>query len=122
LRAEIEFIDTFFTKNEIDEIWIVHPDPFPKTQDQKKRLTSPHFLAKYKNLIKTNGILHLKTDDHSLYLYSLKTIKSSNPTNFVFTEDLYNSPLVSNHHSIKTRYEQKALETNGLIYYIMWSY
>ena len=30
LRTRIEFINSFFTENEVDEIWITFPDPFPK--------------------------------------------------------------------------------------------
>ena len=73
LRSRIEFIDSFFAPNEVDEIWITFPDPQPRESREKKRLTSPRFINRYLNFLKKDGIIHLKTDAHALYEYSLDT-------------------------------------------------
>ena len=41
LRTRIEFINSFFSRDEADEIWITFPDPHPGTRNANKRLTSP---------------------------------------------------------------------------------
>ena len=37
IRTKIDFIENVFDKNEIKEIWITFPDPYPKKSDVKKR-------------------------------------------------------------------------------------
>lgn len=72
-RTQIEFIDHFFNQDEVSEIWITFPDPFPKKKHEKKRLTSPIFLELYRKILLKNGIVHLKTDSTSLFNYSVET-------------------------------------------------
>ena len=37
LRTQIQFLEHFFKKGEIDEIWVTFPDPRPKEKDDKRR-------------------------------------------------------------------------------------
>ena len=48
LRTQIQQLDQFFSEEEISELWITFPDPFPRDGDEKRRLTSPKFLDMYK--------------------------------------------------------------------------
>jgi len=73
-RTQIEFIDHFFSKDEINEIWITFPDPYPKKRHAQKRLTSPKFLNLYRKILLNNGIIHLKTDCTSLFNFSVETV------------------------------------------------
>ena len=41
LRTRIEFINSFFHEDEVDEIWITFPDPHPGEEIQIKDLP-PH--------------------------------------------------------------------------------
>lgn len=52
LRTQIELIDLFFEKDEVDEIWITFPDPQIKFKRAKHRMTHPDFLERYKNIVK----------------------------------------------------------------------
>ena len=38
LRTRIEFINSFFTKDEVDEIWIVFPDPHNRKRNSNKKI------------------------------------------------------------------------------------
>ncbi|MDR1886733.1 MAG: tRNA (guanosine(46)-N7)-methyltransferase TrmB [Prevotellaceae bacterium] len=78
LRIRIEFIDNFFARDEIDEIWITFPDP--QINKPRKRLTSPVFLDRYRKFLKSGGIVHLKTDSRMLYDYTLNVINESKLT------------------------------------------
>jgi tRNA (guanine-N7-)-methyltransferase len=71
LRTQIELIDCFFSENEVDEIWITFPDPQIKYRRGKHRLTHPDFLNRYKNILKSSAIVHLKTDSEFLHGYTL---------------------------------------------------
>ena len=72
LRTRIEFINSFFDKDEVDEIWLTFPDPQPKKSN--KRLSSCRFLNMYSNFLKQEGYIHLKTDSELLYSYTLNKI------------------------------------------------
>ncbi len=75
LRMPIENIAEFFPKNSVKEIWLTFPDPQSKKGKIKKRLTSPRFLNIYKKILKTNGLINLKTDNYNLFIYSQASIK-----------------------------------------------
>ncbi len=60
LRTQIDFIEKCFAPNEVDEIWITFPDPQLKKSKARKRLTSPMFLPRYKNILRPGGWIHLK--------------------------------------------------------------
>src|SRR4030067_341334 len=72
LRTPIERIDEFFSIGEVAEMWIPFPDPFPRRGKAKKRLTSPRFLNLYRNVLKSGGVIHLKTDDENLFNYTME--------------------------------------------------
>lgn len=70
LRTRIEFIKSFFGRDEVEEIWIPFPDPQLSRQRVKKRLTGSLFLNNYKTFLKKDGVVHLKTDSQELYRYT----------------------------------------------------
>lgn len=116
LRTRIEFTPSFFSCNEVNEIWITFPDPQPKKKN--KRLTSAFFLNIYQQFLMPEGIIHLKTDNRELYLYTLDVINYNNLNIEVACEDLYNSPVAEETFYIKTYYETKFLEQGLRIYYL----
>lgn len=107
LRAGIQYSDEFFEENELDEIWLIHPDPQVRDRDEAKRLTNPDFLSRYAKYLKKDGLFCLKTDSTFLYEYSLETIGNSGKYEIVeHTDDLYHSTLLEEHHGVKTHYEK----------------
>ena len=58
--------------NEVDKIYLNFSDPWPKKKHTKRRLTSPIFLEKYDLLFKNEKKIQMKTDNDSLYEYSLE--------------------------------------------------
>jgi tRNA (guanine-N7-)-methyltransferase len=107
LRAGIQYSDEFFSEKEVDEIWLVHPDPQVRDRDANKRLTNFRFLEMYSRFLKKDGMFYLKTDSSFLYDYTLETISSSALFEIVqHTDNLYDSSLLSEHFGVKTHYEQ----------------
>lgn len=122
LRIQIETILDYFAPGEIDEIWITFPDPQPQISREKKRLTSPRFLEKYKILLKQSGYVNLKTDDDGLHAYTSEKIEELGLNLHIRTEDLYNSEYADEVLSIKTYYEKKYLQHNKNINYLKFSF
>lgn len=116
LRTNIELIDRFFEPGEVSEIWITFPDP--QMKKVRKRLTSTRFLDLYRNILVSDGIVHLKTDSPFLYTYTDALVKLNGFSAEVNTADLYHSDIVNDILEIKTFYEQQWLERGLSIKYI----
>lgn len=122
LRIQIETILEYFEENEVSEIWITFPDPQPQDSREKKRLTNPTFLGRYKFVLKAGGFMNLKTDNDGFYNYTLEQIEILGLPKHVETADLYHSDLVDEVLSIKTYYEKKYLAVDKNINYVKWSF
>lgn len=124
LRTRIEFIDRFFAKDEIDEIWLTFSDPQPKDLKGTKRITSPIFIEKYKKFIKKNGIIHVKTDSKFLYDWTLKAYQETRYDILEYTDDLYGDFIqkkdveTAQILGIRTHYEKLFIEYTKTINYI----
>ncbi len=118
VRSKIELIENFFGPKEISGIWISFPDPQPKNKNIKRRLTSPKFLNRYKNILKPNSIIHLKTDNIMLFEYTLNVINKYNHSLLFSTKDLYNSGINEDVVLIQTYYEKMFLKKGIPINYL----
>ncbi|WP_312696415.1 MULTISPECIES: tRNA (guanosine(46)-N7)-methyltransferase TrmB [Sphingobacterium] len=122
LRIQIETILEHFEKGEIAEIWITFPDPQPQDSREKKRLTNPVFLERYKEILVPEGIMHLKTDNDGFFAYTVEQIELQGLPKLKETTDLYHSDLVDEVLSIKTYYEKKYLAEDKNINYVQWKF
>ncbi|MDQ0969108.1 tRNA (guanine-N7-)-methyltransferase [Flavobacterium sp. W4I14] len=122
LRIQIENLLDYFNEGEIDEIWITFPDPQPQDSREKKRLTFPAFLNRYKLVLKPGGNVNLKTDNDQLYVYTCEKVAELGLPVHKNTDHLYTSELVDEVLSIKTYYEKKYLLHDKNINYIQFSF
>lgn len=123
LRTRIELIDNFFAPGEVSEIWITFPDPFLKKGKDNRRLTALPFLKKYKTLLSSNGICHLKTDSTELFDFTLEVFENSNIVTLEdVNEDIYSGVLPIPELSYKTYYEEMHLAIGKKIKYIRFSF
>ncbi|MFI3266286.1 MAG: tRNA (guanosine(46)-N7)-methyltransferase TrmB [Rikenellaceae bacterium] len=106
VRTRIEFINSFFAENEVDEIWITFPDPQLRKRRVKKRLTAPEFLARYAKFLRAEGAINLKTDCLHLHRYSHLIASGNSLTIEAACEDIYGSGFADEILSVKTAYEQ----------------
>ncbi|MDR1758364.1 MAG: tRNA (guanosine(46)-N7)-methyltransferase TrmB [Bacteroidales bacterium] len=116
LRVNIEAIVDYFAPDEIDEIWITFPDPQPKKP--RKRLTSPQFIARYRELLTPEGIIHLKTDSDLLYQYTILTAQEQHWKIREKIDNIYLDNAIPLLTDIQTFYEQMWLKENRVISYL----
>ncbi len=117
LRTRIEHLEHYFEPGEINEIWIVFPDPFPAKEN--RRLTSPVFLDKYYDLLASGSKIHLKTDDDDLYDYSAETATDHPKFAIEFQSDnISDMRLPKPELNILTFYEQQHLQEKKTIKYL----
>lgn len=118
LRIYIDHLDEYFARDEVEEIWITFPDPYPKWSDRNKRLTSPKFLALYQKVLEKGGVIHVKTDSDRLFEFTRETLEEENCeiTDLVpnVHDERGDDPLLG----IKTYYEKKHIENGKTIKYL----
>ncbi len=116
VRIMVDHVEQIFAPSEIAEIWITFPDP--QVRKERLRLTAPVFLAKYKNILSPDGIIHLKTDDFFFYSYTLDVIREQQHQLLWATDDLYQSGIADDAVDIQTYYENRWLEMGKKICYL----
>ena len=125
VRTQIEQSIQYFTKEEVDEIWITFPDPQLRLSKAKKRLTHPQFLRLYQQFLKPGGIVHLKTDSPNLYLFTKTVIELYGLTLITATDDVYGTAFMQSDKwdqrcAIKTYYEGLNIASSNRIHYIQF--
>jgi len=118
IRTQIELIDLLFTENEVSEIWITFPDPQIKYKRTKHRLTNATFLAKYKTVLKEEGVVHLKTDSEFMHGYTLGLLHGAGHEVLYANHNVYNNEGAPEEvTAIQTFYEKQYLEVDKAITY-----
>lgn len=122
LRTNIEFIDRFFAPGEVAEIWLTFSDP--QMKKVTKRLTSTHFLARYRRFLQDGGLVHVKTDSNFLFTYTDALVEANRlPVEFR-TDDLYHTLAAEEAQDVKdilgirTYYESQWLVRGLTIKYL----
>lgn len=118
LRTNIEIITSFFAPNEVDEIWITFCDP--QMKKATKRLTSTYFMQRYQQIVKPDGIIHLKTDSPFLYTYTMEMLRLNPYPIIAQTNDLYAHEQYPDAQALQTHYEKQWLDRGLSIKYIEW--
>lgn len=121
LRTQIDRINEYFAKDEVSEIWITFPDPQLRQSKHKKRLTHPKYLRFYQQLLKADGLIHLKTDSPVLYQFTKKVIELYALPLHTDYGNLYQQPLLSDELKIKTHYEGLDIAGSNRIHYLCFS-
>jgi tRNA (guanine-N7-)-methyltransferase len=120
IRTRIDFIDTCFEENEVDEIWITFPDPQPQKTRTRNRLTNMIFVTRYKKILVDGGIINLKTDNEPFYDYTKEVIAENKMEILDATNDLYADTTQRDEEltNIKTYYEKLFSEKGFKICYL----
>lgn len=112
-------LENIFSESQVDKIYLNFSDPWPKKKHEKRRLTSDAFLDVYKKILKENGEIEFKTDNRSLFEYSIINM-NKNKMNIEYLtlnlhEDIDSGKLENEEPNIMTEYEEKFM-VNGPIY------
>jgi len=120
LCADAEKLDLLFPAGTFECIYINFCDPWPKARHAKRRLTYRKFLEKFKPLLAENGAIAFKTDNRTLFDFSLEEFPAAGFTLRDVTFDLHASEWAA--ENIMTEYEknfsEKGFKINRLVAYI----
>lgn len=108
-------LESLFGHQELDDVYIHHPDPWPKAKHWKHRLIQPEFMDKIYEMQKPGSILEFKTDSKDYFFWSVEIFKNSKYEMIQYTEDLHNSEYAS--ANFVTHFEKIFLKQGLPIYY-----
>ena len=92
-----------FDAGEVDRIYVNFCDPWPKSNQKKRRLTHGNFLKQYRKVLSEGGQLHFKTDNDKLFAWSVEEIPQFGFQLSEVTTDLHKDGPVG----VMTDYERK---------------
>lgn len=110
-----DHIETYLGENEIDKIYLNFSDPWPKERHAKRRLLHRNFINQYKKIMKKGGEIEFKTDNLNLFNFSLEEFQTCGMKLIESTNDLYQSPYIS--ENTPTEYEEKFISLEMKINY-----
>ena len=119
LRIHIGQITTYFAPREVEEIWIIFPDPFLKKESN--RLTHFRYLHLYELILVPGAKINLKTDSKELYDFTLETIAEQGCHIHENIADIYGKGKATGPLAIQTFYEKQHLANGRTIYFVSFS-
>ncbi|MEO6907075.1 MAG: tRNA (guanosine(46)-N7)-methyltransferase TrmB [Abditibacteriaceae bacterium] len=116
LRYQAGYLDEIFAPNELNNIYLFFPDPWPKTKHHKNRLVNDEFLKSTFILQRADSRFEIKTDNDEYFEWILRFAKNSQYEIEAQTTDLHQSRL--NVANFMTQFERlwtgKGLKTKYL--------
>lgn len=115
IRMDAEEIVDVFGAEEVDKIYLNFSDPWPKDRHAKRRLPSREFLHRYDEILKKDGNLEFKTDNHDLFQFALEELEPAGWHLDEVTEDLHHD-MGMMQGNVMTEYEEKFSSKGNPIY------
>ena len=116
LRYQAGHLDEIFAPEELNNIYLFFPDPWPKTKHHKNRLVKDAFLKSTFMLQRPGSRLEIKTDNDEYFESILKCTRNSQYEIEAQTTDLHQSTLIE--ENFMTQFErlwtEKGLKTKYL--------
>jgi tRNA (guanine-N(7)-)-methyltransferase len=117
VRARADQLGELFTPNSLNAIWLTFSDPFLRKRSAGRRLTHPHFLKTYAELLQPDGSLIIKHDNPDFFNWSLEQLVTEGWRLKELTFDLHESDLGED-YKILTAYEQRWLSEGRIINFV----
>lgn len=103
VRMDAKDIENVFYK-EVDRVYLNFSDPWPKKRHAERRLTSNTFLKKYDSIFRNNMEIQMKTDNISLFGFSLVSLSNYG---YVLKEVSLDLHSLQKEDNVMTEYERK---------------
>lgn len=104
LSCGAEYLPKYIKSQSIGRIFLNFSCPFPKKRYASHRLTAPHFLKIYEDVMCDGAEIHQKTDNRQFFEFSIENLSDYGYTIKNVSLDLHNSDFEGN---IVTEYEAR---------------
>lgn len=109
-------IRELFAEGELSGIYLNFSDPWPKKRHAKRRLTYGEALKGYRQVLKPEGFIAIKTDNDGLFDFTLEEISRTGLEILELTRDLHSSGLSAK--QVTTEYEDRFRAAGAPIHYV----
>ena len=106
IDADVSALPEFFAPGEVNRIYINFCDPWPKSNQAKRRLTHGNFLRLYRKVLVPDGEIWFKSDNAKLFAFSVEEIPRFGFALSEVTDNLHADGL----RGVMTDYEAKFYE------------
>ena len=103
VRMDAKDIENVFYK-EVDRVYLNFSDPWPKKRHAERRLTSNTFLKKYDSIFRNDMEIQMKTDNVSLFEFSLVSLSNYG---YILKEVSLDLHSLQKEDNVMTEYERK---------------
>lgn len=117
INDDAENISEWFQKGEVDVIHLNFSDPWPKKRAHKKRLSNEKFIRQYADILSEDGEIQMKTDNSSLFEYSIIEFQKCGWFLHDFSVDFRRN---EHDEDAISEYERKFMEKGQPIYRAVW--
>ena len=104
-KSDVRVLLSHLSKQILDEIFILYPDPWPKARHEKRRILNKENLNLFLSKLKINGKVFIATDVKNYFDSITKLFQSNVKVKIINFNNFYLRPK----KIIITRYEKKAL-------------
>lgn len=118
IQNDAASISEWFAPGEIDVIHLNFSDPWPKKRYAKRRLSSSQFLDQYAQILNDDGQIQMKTDNSSLFEYSLLEFQNAGYRMIEISVDYRRE---THDEDVMTEYEEKFVSLGQPIYRCVWT-
>ena len=117
LLGDAQALQEWFEVGEIDVLHLNFSDPWPKKRAHKKRLSHASFIAMYRQVLSENGEIQMKTDNSSLFEFSLLQFQEGG---WYLHDISVDYRRISHDEDAVTEYEQRFMDLQQPIYRAVW--
>ena len=111
IRMDANKIEDVFM-NEVDTIYLNFSDPWPKKRHLNRRLTSSLFLEKYDYIFKNRCNIVQKTDNISLFEFSVVSISNNG---YILDDICLDLTSLNDNNNVLTEYEKRFIKKDNKI-------
>ncbi len=115
VRYDASCLEDIFADEELNHVFIHHPDPWPRQRDWKHRLIQPEFLKILWGLMRPGSFINFKTDSEDYYDWALPIFEASQFQKLRATRDLHKSAWAT--ENFITHFESLFLQKGQPIFY-----
>lgn len=115
VRYDASCLEDIFGPQELNHVFIHHPDPWPRQRDWKHRLIQTEFLEILWSLVRPGSFVNFKTDSEDYYDWALPLFESSRFKKLRATRDLHKSEWAK--ENFVTHFESLFLQKGQPIFY-----
>lgn len=115
MRYDASLLEELFAPGELNDVYIHHPDPWPKKRQWKHRLIQTEFLDAVHGLQRPGSIIDFKTDSEDYYDWAIELFRLSKYEIVRETRDLHRSEWKD--ENFVTHFESIFLSKGQSIYY-----